>query len=135
MLVDPEPPPAAREFLPGSHLWLVERVRTANGKPFGFMQSWIPDELSPAVTVAAMLEKQSQYRLIADAFDIRPAEATEIIRAESATPDDAKALQVPLGSALLSTFRWTLGERGRPIEYVRSASPGELYEYVIKLHQ
>jgi GntR family transcriptional regulator len=133
--LDETPPAAARKFLPGSHLWLVERVRTADGKPFGLMQSWIPDALSSAVTVDALTEKQSLYQVMDDAFGLRPSEAIEVIRAEAASPMEAQALDVAAGSPLLSTFRWTSDHRGQPIEYVRSTSPGHVYEYVIKLQQ
>jgi len=133
--LDNDPPDAARKFLPGSHLWLVERVRTADDRPFGLMQSWIPDALSSAVTVEALAEKQSLYRVIDDAFGLRPSEATEVIRAEAASADEAEALDVAVGSPLLSTYRWTSDHRGQPIEYVRSTSPGAVYEYVIKLQQ
>ncbi|MFH5824532.1 GntR family transcriptional regulator [Georgenia sp. AZ-5] len=133
--VDPSAPDAARKFLPGAHLWLIERVRTANSQPFGFMQSWVPDALATAVTTEALTERQSLYRLMDETFGLRPSEATEIIRAEAATASEAQALEVPEGSPLLSTYRWTMDHRGQPIEYVRSASPGSLYEYVVKLQQ
>ncbi len=135
VVVDPAPPDAARMFLPGSPLWLVERTRTANGRLFGFMQSWIPDRLGQALTVDALKGTQSLYRLLEQNLGIKPAAATELIRAEAADSRDSTSLGVPEGTPLLSTFRWTQDQDHNPFEYVRSASPGTLYEYTIELRQ
>lgn len=82
-----------------------------------------------------MLARQSLYALLADLADERPAEATEVIRAEAASAEDSVALGVPANTPLLSIYRWTSNHRGAPIEFVRSASPGDRYEYVIRLKQ
>ncbi|EAR26241.1 transcriptional regulator, GntR family protein [marine actinobacterium PHSC20C1] len=133
--LDDKPPTAAKDFLPGTHIWAVERIRTADGRPFCRMQSWIPDAIAAHVTTQELELSQSLYAVIADNLDIHPAEATEMIRAEPATSDDARMLEVEVGTPLLSTYRWTSDRHGKPIEYVRSASPGDRYEYVIKLKQ
>lgn len=133
--VDPDPPEEARRFLVGSRVWVVERTRTADGKPFGRMQSWLPDAVGSVVTVDDLLARQSLYEVIEARLGERPAEATEVIRAQAASADDAAALQVPSGTPLLSMYRWTSNHRGVPLEYVRSASPGDRYQYVIKLKQ
>lgn len=132
--VDPDPPREAIEFLPGKHLWLVERVRTANGQPFSLMQSWLPDAVAADITPSRLAESQSLYQILA-IKEMRPAHATEIIRAEAATLAEARILDIPQGSPLLTIYRWTSDSRGQPIEYVRSTSPGSLYQYVIKLQQ
>ncbi|WP_338401708.1 GntR family transcriptional regulator [Flaviflexus huanghaiensis] len=132
--VDPDPPSEAVEFLPGKHLWLIERVRTANGQPFCLMQSWLADAAASSIVPSHLEETQSLYRILAD-MDLRPAHATEIIRAEAATLAEARMLGVEQGTPLLTAYRWTSDSRGQPIEYVRSTSPGNRYQYVIKLQQ
>ena len=132
--VDSRPPVEAREFLPGAHLWLIERIRTANGKPFSLMQSWLPDAVAFDISVEALRRTQSLYQLLAEK-GLRPAQATETIRAEAATPEEAALLDVPAGSPLLTIYRWTTDSRGTPIEYVRSMQPGNRYQYVVKLQQ
>lgn len=131
--VDPNPPDAAAQFLPGSHLWNIARVRTADGRPFCRMQSWVPDAIADGVGVSDLEEKQSLYEVLGNNLAIFPATATEIIRSEPASPEDAEKLNISVGTALLTTYRWTSDQRGQPIEYVRNASPGDRYEYVIKL--
>lgn len=133
--VDPDPPAPALDFLPGIHLWLAERVRTADGRPFCLMESWIPDAIAAGVTAPELEQSQSLYEVIGANLDVHPAEATEVIRAEPATSRDAALLGVAVGAPMLNTYRWTSDHRGQPIEYVRSASPGDRYEYVIRLKQ
>lgn len=132
--VDTDPPLEARAFLPGGHLWLVQRVRTANGLPFCLMQSWLPDALAFDITPQMLIEDQSLYRILSRK-ELRPANATETIRAEAATIDEARILDVAVGSPLLTIYRWTSDSRGLPLEYVRSTSPGSHYQYVIRLQQ
>lgn len=133
--LDPNPPVAAAQFLPGFHLWNVERIRTADGRPFCLMQSWVPDAIAEDLSVSDLQEKQSLYEVLGENLDVVPASATEIIRSEAASDQDATKLNIPLGTALLTTYRWTSDQRGQAIEYVRNASPGDRYEYVIKLVQ
>lgn len=134
LALDDSPPAEAREFLPGRHLWLLERVRTANGQPFCLMQSWLPDAIAGDIHPSELQHTQSLYQLLA-ARDLRPANATETIRAEAATAEEARTLGISPGSPLLTIYRWTADSRGNPLEYVRSTSPGHLYQYVIRLRQ
>lgn len=133
--VDDNPPSEAATFLRGTRVWCVERVRTADGRPFSRMQSWLPDALGADLTPELFQRKQSLYAILAELDGERPAEATEVIRSEAATQADAQALKVPKGTPLLCIYRWTTNHRGTPIEFVRSVSPGDRYEYVIKLKQ
>lgn len=130
--VDPRPPQEAADFLSGSTTWLVQRVRTADGKPFCLMQSWLPDAIGAHIASDRLAESQSLYALMR-ANGAQPAEATEVIRAESAGVADARDLGVAEGFPLLSMYRWTTGSSGQALEYVRSAALGDRYQYVVKL--
>lgn len=132
---DPEPPRAARDFLPGSHLWLAQRVRTDSNRPFCLMKSWLPDAIGAALDAPGLRDRQSLYALLHDALGVTPREATETIRAEAADAESAEALRIPRGTPVLTIYRWTSDHRGQPIEYVRSVSPGDRYEYIVKLQQ
>ncbi|MFZ4896292.1 GntR family transcriptional regulator [Plantibacter sp. Mn2098] len=131
---DPDPPKAALAFLPGSHLWRVSRVRMSEGRPFSVMQSWLPDDIGSSITVERLQEQQSLYEVMAE-LGIQLKEAEEKIRAEAAGEELARLLEVPLGSPLLTIHRWTTDRFGRAVEYVRSYSPGDRYEYFVKLTQ
>jgi GntR family transcriptional regulator len=132
---DRDAPPEAVSFLPGSYIWRVQRIRTSDGAPFALMQSWLPDATASQITRDELLESQSLYQVIEKKLGIRPASATEIIRAEAATTEESKLLDTDEGGPLLTIYRWTSGEHGQPIEYVRSCSPGDRYDFVVKLEQ
>jgi len=124
--VDPHPPLEARDFLPGGHLWVVERVRTGNGKPIALMRSWLPDAVAWELTPEHLIATQSLYEILRDK-GVRPARTNETIIAEAATEPDAEFLNIAPGSPLLTICRWASDASGRPIEYVRSSSPGDRY--------
>lgn len=133
--IDPSPPEEAHTFLRGSTIWLAQRVRTADRRPFSLMQSWLPDAIGSRFTAGELTENQSLYAVFANKLNLIPSEATEVIRAEAARELEAALLKVSVGTPLLSIYRWTQDHTGLPIEYVRSTSPGDRHQYVIKLHQ
>lgn len=131
---DPSPPLNATDFLPGAHLWRVSRLRLNDDRPFCLMVSWVPDEIGAQLAPAELARTQSLYALFNER-GIYVKEANEKIRAEAATPEQAAALGVAEGFPLLTINRWTSDTSGRPVEYVSSSSPGDRYEYFVKLTQ
>lgn len=134
VFADPAPPAEALEFLPGSHLWQIKRVRVSDGRPFSAMKSWLADEIGTEIDAAELERKQSLYEVLGE-LGIQLKDAEEKIRAEAADEELAHVLEVPVGFPLLTIHRWTSDRLGRPIEYVRSYSPGDRYEYFVKLTQ
>lgn len=131
--VDHAAPIEAKDFLRASTIWRVHRLRTGNGRAFSTMDSWVPDHIGRALGTESLERVQSLYAVLTDELGVTPHEATEVIRAESADEVDALTLDVSRGAALITVYRWTSDSRGVPVEYVRSASPGDRYEYVVKL--
>lgn len=130
---DPAPPGDATDFLQSSVVWLVSRLRTADDRPFCLMKSWLRDDVGSRLDSTRLGPTGSLYRALTDDFGILLSEATEIIRAESATPEEAEALSIIRGSALIVIYRWVSDNRGRPVEYARAAAPGDRYQYLAKL--
>lgn len=133
--IDFDSPLEAREHLRSSRIWLIARTRTGDGLPFCTQDSWLPDPLGSLIDADELEERRSLYALLEDVAGVAPDEATEIIRAEAADAIDAQRLQIARGTPLIVIYRWTQDRRGLPIEYARSASPGDRYEYVIKLQR
>lgn len=131
---DPNPPLNAVDFLPGRYLWRITRVRLHEERPFCIMHSWVPDDIGARLTVEDLQRTQSLYALFTE-LGVFLKEANEKIRAAAASPEDAEALGVPVGFPLLTINRWTTDQSGRPVEYVSSLSPGDRYEYFVKLTQ
>lgn len=130
---DATPPADAADFLRSSTIWRVSRLRTAGDRPFCLMRSWLPDHLGSLLDLARLGVSGSLYRTLADDHGVVISEATEIIRAESATADEAKTLSIVRGAALIVIYRWVSDNRGRPVEYARAAAPGDRYQYLAKL--
>ena len=131
--VDHRAPSEAYEYLRTHEVWCVSRTRTADGRPFCTQDSWVTEAIGSQIEPTELGERQSFYAMLRDVVDAGPEEATEIIRAEAASTAEAIRLHVAPGSPLIVIYRWTQDHRGLPIEYARSASPGDRYEYVIKL--
>lgn len=131
--VDPDPPIDAVEHLGSSTIWRVDRLRTADGLPFCNMSSWLPDDLGRRVDTQGLTADGSLYRVLKDDLGILLSEATEIIRAEGATAQEASALSIRRGSPVIVMYRWVSDNRGRPVEYARAAAPGDRYQYLAKL--
>ena len=131
--VDPHPPLDAIEHLQSSVIWRVTRLRTADGRPFCTMSSWVPDELGRKLDPERLTEVGSLYLTLREDLGVLLSEATEIIRAEAATSLDAEALAIRRASPVIVIYRWVSDNRGRPVEYARAAAPGDRYQYLAKL--
>jgi len=126
-------PVDATEFLRTPNLWRVERVRTVDDRPFCIMSSWLAADLGSKLQAQQMAGQGSLYRCLSEQLGIHLKEATEIIRAEAATRDEAARLEIAPAAPLIVTYRWSEDQNGRPVEYVRAATPGDRYQYVAKL--
>jgi len=131
--IDTEPPIDAIEHLQSPTIWRVSRLRTADGRPFCNMTSWIPDNLGRQLSAQRLTEMGSLYHILSRDLGVLLTEATEIIRAEAATPLDAAELAIRRASPVIVIYRWVSDNRGRAVEYVRSAAPGDRYQYLAKL--
>lgn len=131
--LDEDPPFAARRFLRAPSAWRVSRVRTGDGRRLCLMDSWVPEHVGASITEDDLGRRQSLYEIMREVLDAAPHEATESIRAEAATPRDADSLGIDVGTPVITIYRWTSDRRGAPVEYVRCASPGDRYEYIVKL--
>lgn len=130
---DADPPVDAAEHLASSTIWRVDRVRTADGRPFCNMRSWVADEVGRNLDKDRLIENGSLYRVLREDLGILLSEATEIIRAEAATAHEASVLSIRRGSPVIVIYRWVSDNRGRPVEYARAAAPGDRYQYLAKL--
>lgn len=131
---DYTPPREAIDFLGPPPLSRLSRVQTLDGDVFSLSDSWLPAKVGREISEAALRERVSLYRLLREDLGLQPREATESIRAQPADGRAAELLGVPQGAAMIVIYRWTLDQRGAPLEYARSVSPGDRHEYVIKLH-
>ncbi|MCW2942054.1 MAG: transcriptional regulator, GntR family [Actinomycetia bacterium] len=83
---------------PGAELYVVERLRTADGHPMAIERSHIPAVLAPGLLD---LQLNSLYDVLANTYGIVFDAGEQTIEAAIADPSDAKVLEVARGSAVL----------------------------------
>lgn len=102
---------------PDAELIHLHRVRLLNGEPVGLQNSWLRLPPGARIDRHALETKGSLHRLLIDDFDLRPSECLESLGAVGAAADEARLLNVAVGSPLLACERIILSDRRQPLEY------------------
>ncbi|PSL46889.1 GntR family transcriptional regulator [Salsuginibacillus halophilus] len=112
---------------------LLERIRFADDTPVALERTCWPQEVGE-VLMAHDLNEARYYELLEDA-NILLKNASEKIRAINATIDEADALGIRPGEALLEMTRLSFGMNGAPIEFTKTKYRSDQYHYDIELHR
>ncbi|HIT76959.1 MAG TPA: GntR family transcriptional regulator [Candidatus Avipropionibacterium avicola] len=107
---------AALELPLGARVTHIERVRLALGAPMSFDSTYLPVELGRLVGQDD-LENEQIFTLLEERHDTPLFEASYAIRAINADERVARALEVPLGSAVLQIERITVTTDQRPVDH------------------
>ena len=110
-------------LLDGGHIFDVVRIRLADSVPISLEHARFPADMFPG-----LLERplgNSLYELLSKHYETTPDEAVEHIDLVNATVDEARILEVPIGSPLLSVTRTTMDTKGRKIEYSHDLFRGD----------
>ena len=94
----------------------LERLRYGDGEPIAIMHNFIPTWL-PTLS-SELLEEHGLYELLR-ASGVYPARAVQRISAKNATAVEARLLNEPKGSALLTIERSTYDDREHAIEFAQ----------------
>ena len=116
----------------GAEVFLLRRVRLADGEPMGIQTAYIPLSLAPGLAHADF-SAASLYDVLRERFGLVAADARETHSAVLIPADDAAVLHVPQGSAGIAGRRMTFLADGRPLEFVVSIMRGDRYEIVLDL--
>jgi GntR family transcriptional regulator len=103
---------------------VIERLRLADGEPIALMCNYLPSDLLELD--AAHLVSGGLYELLRT-HGIAPAVAEQSVGARAATAREARLLEVPARSALITVIRVAFADSGRPIEYGTHIYPGGRY--------
>jgi GntR family transcriptional regulator len=114
---------------PDEQVLRVVRVRTADDEPLAIETAVVP----AAVLPSADLISTSLYAALAER-GVRPAHGVQRLHAALATPEEARLLMIPEGSAILRIERRAFLAGGRPIEFTISAYRGDRYDFVATLN-
>lgn len=97
-----------------AEVWEIRRLRLADDKPMQVVTAYVPCTECPELTRESL--ESSLYALIAEASGRMPAKAEELYEAVNLDKSEARALEVPDGTAALRIIRTTYDSAGLPFE-------------------
>jgi GntR family transcriptional regulator len=116
----------------GQPVFLLRRLRLADAKPLALETTCIS-----FIGCERLLENDfalhSLYHLLETRYDVPPLEAEQEIEADLARDEDARHLEVAIGSPVLRTRRVTATRRNQPIEYAMSVYRGDKYRFFTRM--
>ncbi len=112
-------------------LWVVERLRLADGEPTGISTAHLilPEHIH---LTPVDLERNESLWAFLRAKGLSFAASEDTIQAVSANEREAKLLQVPVGSPLLLVEGVVYSEQGLPVEYHKMVNRGDRYKYSVR---
>jgi len=116
----------------GTLVFLLKRLRLAEGEPMGVQTACIPLHLAPGLP-GDDLENASLYEILQSKYGRIAAHAHETHSAVLAEGEDARLLGVPSGSPALAAERITYLADGHPMEFVTAIMRGDRYRIVLDL--
>jgi GntR family transcriptional regulator len=116
----------------GTPIYRLKRLRLNEGKPFGLIVNYLPEEIGASLTMAE-LSSGALLHTMETKLGINLDNAIQQIHAELADPYVAKLLDVRVGTALLSIERTVYTKENKPVEYVHTLYRSDLYGYSVKL--
>jgi len=118
---------ASMELDVGAVVHRSVRIRSYDGLPFSYLTTYVPDDIGRQIA-RADLGTRSLLAIFRD-LGLKVARAEQAISASLADPLAAAALEVSVGSALLSLRRLVRDASGRPIEWLHALYRPDRYEY------
>lgn len=115
-----------------SPIYRLKRLRLHEGKPFGLIINYLPEDIGSRLTMAE-LSSGALLQSMESKLGMQLDNALQQIHAELADPYVAKLLDVRVGAALLSIERTVYTDQNRPVEYVHTLYRSDIYGYSVKL--
>jgi len=119
------------ELEPDAEVQHSIRVRSYQGTPLSYLETWVPGDIGRCYT-AADLGNTPLLRLL-EQNDLNIASAQQRITATIASPNIAKALGVQTGAALLDVRRVARSREGRAVEYICIHYRPDLFQFSMDL--
>jgi GntR family transcriptional regulator len=116
----------------GALVYVITRVRLADGLPVAIQEAHIPALLFPGLE-RHDFRRESLYGVFEHGYGVKPANATETYKASKVAEAEAELLQVEPGSPAFRAERLTSDSSGRRIELTESVIRGDRYTLVLRL--
>lgn len=115
----------------GARVQTAVRVRSADGQPFSHLTTHVPEDIAGNYSEGD-LATTPLLRLL-ERSGVQISGASQSVTATLASPDVAAALEVSVGSALLSLTRIMRDERGRGVEYLSALYRPDVFRLEMSL--
>lgn len=128
------PPPEVAKLLcePGDDRAIyLARVASLDGEPVAVLRTWYPIRYSE-VLIGTPLDNRSVTALLLERLGEQPEVADSVISVVYAGRDEAQALDIPEGSALLNLETTARGQDGKVVEFSISAYRSDRLEFLIE---
>jgi GntR family transcriptional regulator len=129
----PAPVQEALGLDPGSRVQTATRVRLIDGRPFSHLTTHVPEEIARSYGEAD-LATTPLFRLL-ERSGVQVEGAHQSVTATLAAPDVAAALDVSVGSALLSLKRVVRDASGRGVEYLAALYRPDMFRLEMTLNR
>ncbi|MDX9865978.1 MAG: GntR family transcriptional regulator [Anaerolineaceae bacterium] len=116
-------------------VFMLERLRFADGIPIGIHVSYLPLNPGQTITVDEVEEYGSLYNLLQEKFNLIATEADETLEATIADAYEAQLLEVNTGSPLLLIERTVWSQARYPMEFVKVLYRADRYKYFVHLNR
>jgi GntR family transcriptional regulator len=117
---------------PGAPIFLLRRLRFADGLPMAIEESSLSLDRFPGIEKIDFVAS-SLYATLRKRYSIRFAVADEILEAQAADRAAAQLLDLPLRSSLLVISRVLWDAEDTPVELARSWYRGDRYRAVLRI--
>ena len=113
-------------------VWLIYRLRLADGEPISLQWSYIPVELAPDLDQEDL--SSSLYYILKNTYGHELKSGDQTIRTRPATIDEAGLLEIEEGAPLFEISRITYDQNQRPVEHLDSLWRGDRYDLQVRLY-
>lgn len=113
-----------------SRVFVLKRVRLADGEPISLQTAHIPAAFVPGIRIA---EGASLYDVLQSQYHLYAARARETYSVAAAAAPAAKLLGIPARTPVFAVERVTLLPNEKPFEFVQSIIRGDKYSIVLDL--
>ena len=107
------------------------RVRYIDGAAFSHLTTWVPERIGVTYSEADLAT--TPLLALLERSGVSTERASQTIGATLAGPETAQALQVDVGSALLSLTRTVFDEDGRGVEHLQALYRPDRYAFQMEL--
>lgn len=116
----------------GEHVFMIRRLRTAEGVPFCVETAYLPARLVPGLSAVDLRKNASLYQLLRERYGIIPDQSDGELRISRCLPDEAEWLNLSIGDPVLFLKTRVVDVQGQPFEYMKSVNHPERVVFEIQ---